>query len=65
VLPRELGFELSAKTGYGELDIQVPLMIEAGALKEKHALRGKVGTGGRTIALTTSSGDVRVVTQPH
>jgi DUF4097 and DUF4098 domain-containing protein YvlB len=59
-LPRDIGFELQAKTGYGELDIDMPLMVEAGALKDKHAIRGKVGDGGQRIALKTSSGDVHV-----
>ena len=61
-LPRDIGFELTAKTGYGELDIDVPLMVEAGALKDKHSIRGKVGDGGQRIALKTSSGDVHVET---
>jgi len=61
-LPSDIGFELSVKTGYGELDVDVPVLVEAGALKDKHSLRGKVGDGGQRIALKTSSGDVHVKT---
>jgi len=59
-LPRDLGFELAASTNYGALDLQVPLLLEAGALKEKRAVRGMVSGGGRLVTITTSSGDVKV-----
>lgn len=57
-LPRDLGFLLEAKTDYGQLDVQFPVTIEAGALKNKSALRGQVGTGGKRLLLETSSGNI-------
>jgi DUF4097 and DUF4098 domain-containing protein YvlB len=60
VVPKEAGFEIDASTGYGSLDIEVPMTIAAGGLKEKHSVRGQVGQGGRRVVLKTSSGDVRV-----
>lgn len=60
-VPKTLGFELAAKSGYGTLDVQVPVMVEAGALKDKKSVRGKVGAGGKRVDLSTSSGDVHVL----
>lgn len=61
-LPNDIGFDLSVKTGYGDLDIDVPVLVEAGALKDKRSIRGKVGEGGQRISLKTSSGNVQVKT---
>lgn len=60
VVPKEAGFEIDASTGYGSLDIEVPMTIAAGGLKEKHSVRGQVGQGGKRVVLKTSSGDVRL-----
>jgi DUF4097 and DUF4098 domain-containing protein YvlB len=60
VVPRALGFELQASTGYGTLEVQVPVTVEAGGLKHTRSVRGRVGAGGPTIELKTSSGNVRV-----
>lgn len=60
-LPRAAGFELSASTGYGKLDVQFPVTIEAGGLKKQRSIHGRVGAGGVKVELTTSSGDVRLL----
>lgn len=60
-LPRASAFELSASTGYGKLDVQFPVTIEAGGLKKERSIRGRVGAGGIQVELKTSSGDVRLL----
>ncbi|MBK7878398.1 MAG: DUF4097 family beta strand repeat protein [Planctomycetes bacterium] len=62
-LPSTISFELAARTGYGTLDLQVPITVAAGGLKDKRAVQGRVGDGGRRIELGTSSGDVHLARQ--
>lgn len=64
MVPAGLSFELVAKTGYGSLDVQVPVTVPAGGFKNERKLEGRVGDGGKRIELTTSSGNVRLGTQP-
>lgn len=59
-LPSAVSFELAARTGYGSLDVQVPVTVAAGGLKDKRKVEGRVGEGGKRIELVTSSGDVHL-----
>lgn len=62
-VPRELSFDLAAKSGYGELDVRFPVTVEAGGLKKQREVRGRVGArdgSAPRFEVTTSSGGVRV-----
>ncbi len=58
--------ELSAKTGFGSLDVGFPLTIEAGGLgKSLREVRGRIGAGGGPVSLTSGSGSISLVPHPR
>jgi DUF4097 and DUF4098 domain-containing protein YvlB len=57
--PKEMAFDLSAKTGYGQIEIGYELAVAPGALgKNGKEVQGRVNGGGRTVRLQSSSGSV-------
>jgi hypothetical protein len=59
--PRDLKFDLAAKTGYGTVDVDYAIELPAGSsTKRGSALNGKVNGGGRLVTIESSSGSVRV-----
>jgi DUF4097 and DUF4098 domain-containing protein YvlB len=61
-VPEGFGCELEARTGFGEVSSELPLVSEAASPKgkEKKQLRGRVGGGGAVVELESGSGDVRL-----
>lgn len=57
-VPAGFACELDARTDYGGIESDFPVTIEAGKRKDGRELKGTVGTGGKTVRLTSGSGDV-------
>jgi lia operon protein LiaG len=57
-LPPEASFELDASTSSGSIDCERPLTV-TGRISRKN-LRGTVGSGGRRLAIETSSGSIEI-----
>lgn len=56
-VPSDFGCQLVASTRYGTVDCAFPLTMDTGKRKNG-ALRGTVGAGGRTVTLSSASGDL-------
>lgn len=56
-VPAGFGCELAAHTRYGEVECTFPITVDPGK-RRSGALRGTVGQGGRTVTLTSSSGNL-------
>ncbi len=56
-VPPEFGCRLEASTRYGDVECAFPVTIDGGKRKNG-ALRGTVGAGGSTVALSSGSGNV-------
>ena len=57
-LPRNAGFELSARSGSGSIHVDREITMQ-GSLS-RHEVHGKVGSGGYTLQARTSSGSINV-----
>lgn len=58
-VPNDFACELHAKTGHGALDIGFPITVEAGGLgRSAREVRGRIGSGGGSVSLTSGSGAV-------
>lgn len=58
-VPAGFGCVLDAKTDYGSVECDFPITLEAGKKKKgEGTLKGTVGSGGGTVKLSSSSGDV-------
>lgn len=55
-IPSNASFELYARTGSGDINTQVPIVMEGTA--GKHELRARVGDGKARVEIQTSSGSV-------
>lgn len=59
--PRDIAFELDARTGYGSIDVGYAMEVQPGSLaKNSKSIRGRVNGGTVGVRLETSSGDVAV-----
>lgn len=58
VLPAQLNTEIRASTVNGELSTDYPLMV-TGRFGPRR-MRGTIGTGGRTLSLSTVNGEIRL-----
>ena len=58
VLPSALNTEIRASTVNGELSTDYPLMV-TGRFGPRR-MRGTIGTGGRTLSLSTVNGEIRL-----
>lgn len=59
--PGDARFDLSAKTGYGDVSVDYGIELAPGSsTKRKSELSGKVNGGGPQLSISSSSGDVRV-----
>lgn len=62
--PRDLKFDLAAKTSYGDVDVGYAIEMPPGSTtKRGSAIRGKVNGGGPLVTIESSSGSVSV--SPH
>jgi DUF4097 and DUF4098 domain-containing protein YvlB len=57
-LPSQTSFELYAHTSSGSIDSKFPITVQ-GTISPRE-LHGKVGSGGPTVDLRTSSGTIRI-----
>jgi DUF4097 and DUF4098 domain-containing protein YvlB len=57
-LPQNAAFELEARTSSGDIHTERPITVQ-GTIG-KHELRGKVGSGGPLLELSTSSGTISI-----
>jgi DUF4097 and DUF4098 domain-containing protein YvlB len=58
-VPAGFGCQLDAKTGFGSVECDFPVTLEAGKKKKNdNRLEGTVGGGGGTVMLHSGSGDV-------
>jgi DUF4097 and DUF4098 domain-containing protein YvlB len=64
-LPSDLAFDLAAKTGYGNIDLQYEIAVAAGGLKSGKELNGKVNGGGKRFEVSTSSGNITIRPRPR
>lgn len=59
--PKDMRFDLAAKTSYGTVDVDYPIELPAGSsTKRGSAVRGKINGGGPLVTVESSSGSVRV-----
>lgn len=56
-VPQSASFRLYAHTGSGDIDPQIPLVMEGGTVG-KHELRARIGDGKARVEIETSSGDI-------
>lgn len=59
-VPPGIVCDLSAKTGYGAIDIGLPIEVGANQLKPGKSVRGKIHGGGELVTLESSSGNVKI-----
>lgn len=57
-VPEDFGCELDARTSYGSVETDFPVLTEAGKREGDSTLRGKLGVGGGRVTLSSGSGDV-------
>ena len=57
-VPSDIACELAAKTGFGGLDVRLPIEVPAGETKSSRSVRGKIRGGGELVSLESSSGSV-------
>jgi DUF4097 and DUF4098 domain-containing protein YvlB len=63
-VPADFACTLDARTGYGNVECDFPVTIEAGKKKRGDSkLAGKIGSGGGTVTLSSGSGDVALKKQ--
>jgi len=59
--PKDLAFDLSARTGYGQIEVGYALQVAPGALgKNGREIQGSINGGGKTVRLKSASGNVVV-----
>ena len=63
-LPRDIGADVEMNTVSGDLSSDFPLTLGAGGRVRRSHLQARIGEGGRTLALSTVSGDVRLRALP-
>lgn len=64
--PKDLRFDLAAKTGYGEVKLGYTVELAPGNLgKDGRSVRGKVNGGGPTVTVESSSGSVSIQPSEH
>jgi hypothetical protein len=59
-LPQDIGADVEMRSVSGEMSSDFPLTLGAGGRVRRSNLRARIGEGGRTLALSTVSGDVRL-----
>ncbi len=57
-VPEDFGCELDARTSYGSVETDFPVLTGAGKREGDSTLRGKVGPGGGRVTLSSGSGNV-------
>lgn len=58
-VPADFACELAATTRYGEVDCAFPISLDTGKRRDG-ALKGVIGRGGRTVTMTSGSGNLAV-----
>ena len=59
-LPRDIGADIEMSSVSGEMASDFPLTLGAGGRVRRSHLQARIGAGGRTLSLSTVSGDVRL-----
>jgi len=57
-VPEDFGCDLDARTSYGSVESDFPILTEAGKRAGDSSLRGRLGAGGASVSLSAGSGDV-------
>lgn len=63
-LPRDIGADVEMNTVSGEMSSDFPLTLGAGGRVRRSHMQARIGAGGRTLSLSTVSGDVRLRALP-
>jgi hypothetical protein len=63
-LPRDLGADIEMSSVSGEMSSDFPLTLGAGGRVRRSHMRARIGSGGRTLSLSTVSGDVQLRALP-
>lgn len=63
-LPRDIGADVEMSSVSGELTSDFALTLGAGGRIRRSRMQARIGEGGRTLSLSTVSGDVRLRTLP-
>ena len=63
-LPRDIGADIAMSSVSGEMASDFPLTLGAGGRVRRSHMQARIGAGGRTLSLSTVSGDVRLRTLP-
>jgi hypothetical protein len=58
LVPEGFGCRVHARTGSGEVECDLPVVIEAGQRRTDSHLLGQIGSGGGQVSLSSGSGDV-------
>jgi DUF4097 and DUF4098 domain-containing protein YvlB len=61
-VPAAFACTLEASTGYGEVECELPLLVEGKHKQQKSRLMGTLGAGGARVKLVSGSGDVALKT---
>ncbi len=62
--PADLGFELSARTSYGNIQLGYPLQLAPGEFGKGQQMSGAVNGGGPRVTLESRNGSVRIAPLP-
>ena len=57
-VPEGFDCRVHARTGSGEVECDLPVVVEAGQRKNDTHLLGQIGSGGGQVRLSSGSGDV-------
>ena len=60
-LPASAGFELNCQSNSGEVYSDFPVTVTTSGNRNKHDLSGTVGDGSGSVAISSTSGDIRIV----
>jgi hypothetical protein len=63
-LPRDIGADIEMSSVSGEMSSDFPLTLGAGGRMRRSHMQARIGAGGRTLSLSTVSGDVQLRTLP-
>jgi hypothetical protein len=63
-LPRDVGADIEMSSVSGEMSSDFPLTLGAGGRVRRSHMQARIGAGGRTLSLSTVSGDVRLQALP-